>query len=134
MMYDMTAAEFRCTREALGLPLKWLASNLGVTERTIYRWEQGLVPISDYAMEALGLLDEYTSACVVYLTKSRSTKPLTTYTDAIAEVGDDAFPASWHRALTRVAADAAGRGIVYDDEAPVDLPPLPEVDAVIEKR
>jgi len=41
MTRQMTGAEFRVIRDGLGLPTKWVARALGVSPRTVARWEAG---------------------------------------------------------------------------------------------
>lgn len=61
----MTPAEFRCTREHLGLTTKWLARRWSVSEYSVQRWERDrtlppdleadLVSIKRYADERIDL-------------------------------------------------------------------------------
>ena len=114
----MTSAEFRCTREYLGLPLNWVAKRLDVTERTVYRWEAGVTPIPPHAVDMLRGMAKYTDRAA----KSLYTHgKLTTYTDAVT-IGDEELPASWHRILCARVAARTGVQITYDDNAPAPLP------------
>lgn len=53
---DITAAEFRCIRDRVGVSMGWLAAYFNVQERTIHRWEAGtsMIP-SGVKMEILSL-------------------------------------------------------------------------------
>jgi hypothetical protein len=101
----MTPAEFRCIREYLGLPLGWVAASLGVNERTVNRWENGVTPVPERASAAMAQLSEYTQRCVDKLIRKHR-GPLITTADDIETNG---FPASWHRMMcTRVAMLTGG--------------------------
>ena len=54
----MTPAELRAIRKRLGLTGAALAEMLGVTDRTIRRWEAGTVPISKPAIFLIGHIQE----------------------------------------------------------------------------
>jgi hypothetical protein len=108
----MTPAEFRCMREYLGLPLNWVASNLGVTERTVNRWENGVTPIPDHASADLAHLVEYTGRCVEKIMRTRKQHgQLITTTDDDMVV--DGFPASWHRMVCARVAAETGLAVRY---------------------
>lgn len=47
----LTAAEVRATRDWLNVPADWLASQLGVTARTLRNWESGAVAIDARAQD-----------------------------------------------------------------------------------
>lgn len=49
----MDAAEFRRTREGLGITREWLAGRLDIAPRTIERWEAGDQPVREFAEEVL---------------------------------------------------------------------------------
>ena len=53
---NITAAEFRCIRDRVGVSMGWLAAYFDVQERTIHRWEAGtsMIP-SGVKVEILGL-------------------------------------------------------------------------------
>ncbi|MDI3315892.1 MAG: DUF1870 family protein [Mycobacterium sp.] len=116
----MTPAEFRVIREYLGLSGPWLASALGVSDRTIRHWEAGKYPIPDgvrLAIEQMEddaaravedgvrrLMDVPEPAVITYATDEqfRSAHPEVTY------------PASWHRAVVaRIAHEVPGLVITY---------------------
>ena len=45
----MDGYEFSIMREALGIPIGWLATQLGIDRRTISRWEHGQSAVPGYA-------------------------------------------------------------------------------------
>jgi DNA-binding transcriptional regulator YiaG len=56
----MTAAEFRAARIALNLSVQELAIDLGVSWRTIYRWEAGSSPVNSTAAKLIMTLERTT--------------------------------------------------------------------------
>jgi transcriptional regulator with XRE-family HTH domain len=56
----MTASSLTlvAARERLGLSRAKVATKLGVSEKTIYRWERGLTPVRLYQLRALAELYE----------------------------------------------------------------------------
>ena len=52
----MTPTEFRSARHALGLSLNALADRMGVTGRSIRRWEAGSIPLPTLAILAMRYL------------------------------------------------------------------------------
>lgn len=60
----MTPADFKTLRESLGLSAQWLADTIGVDQRTIRRWEDGVIPLRPDAVELLTRLD---NQMVVYI-------------------------------------------------------------------
>lgn len=128
----MTPAEFRCMREYLGLPLNWVAATLGVTERTINRWETGHTPIPERAAAAMQQLNEYTARCIDKLIRRKAVnggKPLRTTADDTQPIETWGFPASWHRMMMAQVAAATGRGIEYSDGALTDAGLTPVLEA-----
>lgn len=116
----MTAAEFRCYREQLGLPTQWLADLLGVRERTIGRWEFGQQPVPQGVADDMWRLVDEADDAVAELRKTISdgkVDTLITYrTDRdYAEIGGK-MPASWHRSIAARAADGGDTTIVYNKE------------------
>lgn len=108
-----TAAEFMCTREALGLSQDGLAALLGVTQRSITRWESGGYPISDAVTHDMGQLTteaaELVEATITELTESGATTLTTWRTNPAFWAAHPHYrprPASWHRAIAARAATA----------------------------
>jgi hypothetical protein len=131
----VTPAEFRCAREYLGLEIRWIAKGLDVSVRQVNRWESGISPIPDRATRAMTQMLAYTDRCVGFLTvewpKQSPPRPLVTYDDTVESMGEEGFPASWHRALCSRVAERTGLGIVYADRPPAARrprlqPPLPQ--------
>lgn len=54
----MTADEFRASLKALGISQRWLAGRLGVNTATVNRWAQGTLPVPQYAVFALSLVEQ----------------------------------------------------------------------------
>jgi hypothetical protein len=120
----MTPAEFRVIREFLGLSGPWLASHLGVSDRTIRHWEAGRYPIPDGVR------------IVVEQIEDDAGRAVSTGIDALMDVPDPAiltygsdeeyhaahpeitYPASWHRAvIARIAQEVPGLVIEYPEAA-----------------
>ena len=53
----MTAAELKTIREALGLPVAWLAKQADVQERTVRYWESGKAAVPEDVSHALLEID-----------------------------------------------------------------------------
>lgn len=116
----MTAAEFRCLREWLGLTTTWTAQRLGVAERTVHRWEAGVMRVPAGVSDAMLALSEQTydvmNAAVEQLLDTTDPAIETYRTDAdFREHQPQAdWPASWHRALAaRVADEVPGVRIEF---------------------
>jgi predicted transcriptional regulator len=108
-MPTLTAAEFRCTRERLGLPIRWVAEELGVQERSVSRWEDGTHPVPQGVADTMKVWAAaadalYREVSVVH----PNGEAFRTYrTDAdYRPTGMIDWPASWHRAIAgRLVAD-----------------------------
>ena len=118
----MASAEFRCHREALGVPVEWLAWHMSVTPRSVHRWEADEThPIPECFADMLWELVAATDRYVQALTRKTETVPVIgTYRSSadIPRVGGGErviFPASWHRAATLRAARHHGAMIYYRD-------------------
>lgn len=57
-IYSYTAAEFRNRREEFGLSAEWLADQLGVTLKTVQRWENGHRRIPEGLVDDMQQLSE----------------------------------------------------------------------------
>ena len=119
----MTDAEFRVVREYLGVPQDWLAAYLGVTERTVRRWEAGTSLIPDGVRLAIEDLEARTGEFVSLLIESILDVPdpvVVTYRSDEhyhAAHPDQPWPASWHRAVVaRLAQEIPALGIEYAAE------------------
>ena len=107
----MTAAEFRCLRDLLGLTTAWLAARLGVAERTVKRWDHGHAPVPAGVAEAVEQLREEAGRQLDALVDAvAADATVVTYrTDADAQAAGEVWPASWHRAVCARAADELPR-------------------------
>lgn len=129
----MTGAELRATREFLGLSTLWLARWLDVGERKLIRWESSELPIPG---GVIGQIDDlYEEAATEVARLVAELRPvvqrdgqswLTTYrTDqeywartGQGELGNDRYPARWHRAIcARVAEQVPGVVLTYGQAA-----------------
>lgn len=54
---QVTPAEFKTIREALGLSAQWFADAVQVDQRTVRRWEDGVIPLRADAVELLSELE-----------------------------------------------------------------------------
>lgn len=59
---QMTPAELKTLREALGLTCQWLADEAGVSMRTVQYWEAGRTAVPSDVAQILVMLDERVSA------------------------------------------------------------------------
>ena len=111
----MTSAEFQCNREYLGLPAVWVADQLKVDRRTVYRWEQGKTKLPEDAAnvmrEWVARTEQAVGNATVELLQDNNI-PL----EAIPDDLDNAsfpFPPSWQRMLCARVAERTGRTIVW---------------------
>lgn len=135
----MSAAEFRCLMEGIGLTIEWAAYALDVRERTVQRWRDGAVDVpprvadrlrdllkqSDEATDSLARMvvdgeaaDEATTRFLgADVMRSAGGRPtLVTYrTDAdyAAAVPTSPWPASWHRRIVWEVSMETGCGIKF---------------------
>ena len=114
----MTPAEFVCSRELLGLPITWVAEHLGVTERTVYRWEAGTTKIPAVMAQRMRAWVENTERIVGKVTVVISGAParvkLETFPDkGFEHKGVEGWPASWHRMVMARVAERTQRPIVW---------------------
>lgn len=115
---SMSAAEFVCSRELLGLPINWVAENMGVSERTVYRWENGTSKVPAAAAQRMRAWLENTERIVgnvtVSITQAPESAKLETFSDKGSEhMAVEGWPASWHRMVMARAAERTRRPIVW---------------------
>lgn len=119
-MSTMTAAEFKVTRERLGLSASWVASSLGVTEKSISRWESGEDPVNVRAATFLRNLHQESEKMIkrtlTAIGKRKSDGPVLLKTYRMVNPSS-IYPASFHRAMTGRLALLIDREveIVYAD-------------------
>lgn len=116
----MSAAEFRCLRDWLGLTAQWLADHLEVSPRSVQRWDDGSSPVPAGVADELLRLSEVTydvlDGLVEKLLDATDPGVITYRSDADyhrhhPEVD---WPASWHRALcARLADEVPGLRIEF---------------------
>lgn len=119
----MSSAELRVVREHLGLTGEWLATQLGVQDRTWRRWEAGTQPVPEFVREYVERVEVATAEVVgqyVAALRDATDVGILTYRrdeGLWAERADmEPYPASWHRAVcARVAQEVPGLEIVYDE-------------------
>lgn len=123
----MNSAEFRCTREFLGLSIDWISEHFGVSRRSVERWEGGVSRIPEGVASALTTIGEETEVLVADLTRElrrqKSPEIVTFRTDgdygkadgSIYNVGE--YTAGWHRALSaRVRSAVPKTKLLFFDE------------------
>lgn len=112
----MTPAEFKVGRESLGLTHKWVAQQLGNSERTVKNWEDHITPPADAADFLENLESEQASQVEQYVRACQDARDpaLSTYR-VDADVPESfPYPASWHRAVVAlVAKEIPGLEITY---------------------
>lgn len=114
----MEAAEFLIDREFLNVTQEWLAGYLGVTDRTISRWEDGDEIVPESIVDVIVQLKQHTRAEVLDLVQRISKGDLTeieTYQhEADYQKSDPTGPycASWHRSVVGRAAFISKRNDV----------------------
>lgn len=119
----MPSAELRVVREYLGLTGEWLATQLGVQDRTWRRWEAGTQPVPEFVREYVERVEAATADIVgqyVDALRDATDVGILTYRhekDLWTERADmRPYPASWHRAVcARVAQEVPGLVIEYDE-------------------
>ena len=124
----MTAAEFRCATEALGLDQRAAAEALGVTERTVRRWIAGTQAVPAGAVADLRRIEDRTARFVAEAVSAlRCDEPDEGGARWVLTYGSDAtyrrhhpdgdMPAAWHRtAMWRVAQEVPGVRLHYPVE------------------
>lgn len=120
-----TAGDFKVLRESLGLPASWVASELGVLDRQVRRWEQGASDIPAAAWECL--LAAYSDAAVTeqaILQRVRARPDAPLYSPRNDEelwrdlpgFKNTNLPASHYRAILARVATAQGVSLYYNPE------------------
>lgn len=132
---EMTGAEMRTLREALGLPVTWLAEQTGVQERTIRHWETGRNKVPADVAKLLRSIDaniettvsqavlQYVDGAlttngapeVVCLVRYRTDADLHTYQPGFAPLPATCHGVLLHRTLKALEARKANVRIVYLD-------------------
>ena len=113
---SMSAAEFVCQRELLGLPINWLARNLGVTVRTVYRWESGASPVPEWAAERMRLYINNTENVIGKVAVKVMQDPAIPFLVTYREDWGTEMPASWHRLVMARVAERTGYPIEWAAE------------------
>jgi DNA-binding transcriptional regulator YiaG len=116
----MTDAEFRCVREWLGVTGDWLADHLGVTGRSVRRWEAGTAPVPDGVRVELEQLEAQTGEAVdrlvATLRDARDPEVVVYRTDEEIRAADPGspWPAEWWRRVAmRAVLEVDGVAIRY---------------------
>lgn len=115
----LSAAEFRVTREHLGLSRRNMAAMLEVEERAVRRWDDGLSPVPPGVVATIARWVELTDAYVEQMADAfdsrQGTAVLYTYRDddAYRRAGNDEWCAGWHRAMIARVAERIDVSIEY---------------------
>jgi len=111
----MNGAELQMVRAFLGLPVEWLAAQLGVQIHSIRGWEAGDKPVPGRVSLAIRDLEATTGEAVgdaiAQLLDANEVAALTYRCDMDYQAAypDTSWPASWQRAVTaRVAQEVPG--------------------------
>ena len=120
----MNGAELQMVRAFLGLPVEWLAAQLGVQIHSIRGWEAGDKPVPGRVSLAIRDLEAATGEAVgdaiAELLDANDVAALTYRCDMDYQAAypDTPWPASWHRAvIARVAQEVPGLVIRYAPRA-----------------
>lgn len=110
----MTPAEFKATREALGLSSQWLADRWGVALYSVQRWERSRTLPEDLSRDIDGLIRrmEVDVDRAAFGGGDRIIEVPRTDADS-----PDEMPASYHRAVALAASRLTGARIVYKGES-----------------
>lgn len=71
----MTPAEFRATREMLGLSIGWIADMAQVNPRNARKWDQGMNPVPEGIAQALDKIARDTALYVEKVASKRALDP-----------------------------------------------------------
>jgi transcriptional regulator with XRE-family HTH domain len=116
---QMSGPEFRVIRDGLGLPTKWVARVLGVSPRTVARWEAGeswITPEVAREIRNWSKTTEDLVECAVGL--AQPGQELLTYTTdadyrAAHPAGRPPYTALWHRLATYRIAATTGLPVTF---------------------
>jgi transcriptional regulator with XRE-family HTH domain len=115
----MTPCELRMVRHTLGLDQDHLARLLGVTERTVRRWEAGSHVIPDGAREDMEDLERVAGGAVGRLVDTLGDMPddpLLRVPRGTGEWAGVGWPPGWWLAVaSRVAQEVPGLTVEWDD-------------------
>lgn len=100
----MSAAEFTALREALHLPVAWLADRWGVRRQSVLRWQSGEHRIPDYIAIDMNKLAMNTQDVILDLRSKKLNLIEIPRGDGRAE---DGMPKAWHRMVGRQVARSA---------------------------
>lgn len=124
-----TPGDFKALRERLGLPARWLAEELGLQDRQVRRWEQGVAEIPASAWECL--IDIYVQSIATEQEVLREVRDHPNH-PLHAPRNDQEFwrdspgfkianlPASHYRAILARVSEKTGVSLYYNPE------PIPE--------
>lgn len=104
----MTPAEFKCRREALGLPARWLSDRWGVAVHSVQRYEQSRT-LPEELEEDFESIEQLADDMAAALAESGGDVQVP-MTDAESP---DSMPAAFHRAVALRATRMSGGRIVY---------------------
>lgn len=106
----MTPAEFKATREALGLSSQWLADRWGVALYSVQRWERSRTLPEELSLDIEGLVRRM--EVDVDRTAFGGGDRIIEVPRTDAESPDE-MPAAYHRAVALAVARRTGARIVY---------------------
>lgn len=117
----MTAAEFAATREALHLPIAFLADRWGITRQSVQRWESGYRSIPKDIAESLRNLlqqrDNIINDQVKFIESHKDTEKVILVpkgsTAAFAPSIPRAFPPAFSRSIALAVSQRTGLPLDY---------------------
>lgn len=121
----LSPAEFRVTREHLGLSRRDVAAMLEVEERAVRRWDDGTSALPPGVIASVAHWVELTDDYVRQMAEAFNSKPgsvvLYTYRndDDYRRAGNDQWCAGWHRAMIARVAEHIDVSIEYAGSKPV---------------
>ena len=122
----LTAAEFHCLRQQLGLTTKWLAARWGVTERSVQRWEIDRRLPFDLTEDMLSLRERQRREI-----EHESEEAMRTMGGVMVprkNMLPAEYPAEWWQIIAWHVHERTGATIVYDDDTSDDEPEHDDLD------
>lgn len=109
----MTPAEFKATREALGLSSQWLADRWGAALHSVQRWERSRTLPAELARDFESIEDAFRDEVASGIADAAASLDI----PRVNADSPDGFPAAYHRAVALRIAEATGARLVFLSES-----------------